>query len=46
MVKEGSDYEAADIMDFRPLHFAAVWGWEDCVEALLEMDVNVASSTK
>jgi ankyrin repeat protein len=26
LIAEGADYEARDIMDFVPLHYAALWG--------------------
>lgn len=45
LITEGADYEARDIMDFVPLHYAAVWGWHDVVEAMISMDADLASIT-
>ena len=45
LISEGADYEARDIMDFTPLHYACTWGWEDCVVELIGMDADLAPIT-
>mmetsp|Transcript_67633 Transcript_67633/g.136187 ORF Transcript_67633/g.136187 Transcript_67633/m.136187 type:complete len:466 (-) Transcript_67633:75-1472(-) len=45
LITEGADYESRDVMDFVPLHYAAVWGWEDCVEVMIAMDADLAPIT-
>lgn len=45
LIKEGADYESRDILEFTPLHYASVWGWEDCVQELIDMDADLAPIT-
>jgi hypothetical protein len=45
LITEGADYEARDVMDFVPLHYASIWGWDDCVEAMIALDADLASIT-
>lgn len=45
LVSEGADYEVKDIQDFRALHYACIWGWDKCVESLMEMDCDLACRT-
>ena len=45
LVAEGADYEIKDIQDFRALHYASIWGWDKCVESLMDMDCDLAPRT-
>mmetsp|Transcript_21849 Transcript_21849/g.25822 ORF Transcript_21849/g.25822 Transcript_21849/m.25822 type:complete len:470 (+) Transcript_21849:82-1491(+) len=45
LITEGADYECRDIMDFVPLHYACLWGWDDCVQEFINLDADLATIT-
>lgn len=32
-------------MEFAPLHYACLWGWDDCVQEFINQDADLASIT-
>jgi len=41
LIDEGADVNKLDFHDYSPLHYAAMWGWVEVMEALIEKGASL-----